>query len=452
MTHLAESDLQAFLAGRLEPARNRSIVRHLARGCAACTARLLAAVPEDMILPPRAACDLGDEYDAAIDRALKAVRPLATRWRKDCAQIDRGLSLIREHPEGETGLTWGQRQSIRGWKHVEVLLALSFDRRHRDPQDMLNLAECAQEVADRLEPPAYGAAFLLDLRARAWAELGNAYRVNERFARAEAAVEEARSLLEHGTGDRTIEARLDEIEASLRKDRRQLPEAHRLLDKVHRAWLALGDYHLAGRALVLKGVVFGVGSEPLQAARILHRAIELLDPSRDPHLFAAAHHDLLASLVEAGRFAEAGRILFKSDLRRLFADDPLSLLRLRWLDAKILAARGRSEDAERVFREVRASFIDSGLEYLAGVAGMDLAAVLLRQGKKAEARDLSWEIYAAFRRVDVDPQAVLAVKSFEAASRMEVATAPMAERVGSFLGLLQRSPGLRFDPALMVTG
>jgi len=452
MAHLAESDFEALFAGRLEPARTRAAVKHLAGGCAACLGRLLAAIPPDMMMPPRAAADQGDAYDAAIDRAWRAARPLVPRWKEDCAQIERGLALIRAHPDGETGLTWGQRQSIRGWKHVEVLLALSFEARHRDPADMLQLAECAQEVADRLPPPAYGAAFLLDLRARAWAELGNARRVNERFSRANAALEQARSLFEQGTGDRMVEARIDEIEASLRKALRQLDAAHGLLDRVHRAWLDLGDRHLAGRALVLKGLTLIIGSEPAAAARFLRQAVDMLDAGRDPQLLAAAYHDLLWALVEAGRFAEAGRVLFKHDLRRAFADDPLSVLRLRWVETKLLAARGRCADAEGVFREVRAGFVDRGLEYVAAMVGMDLAAVLLRQEKKDEARDLAWEMHQAFRRSEVDPQAVLAVRTFEAACRMKVATAPMAERVGGFLGQLQRSPGLRFDAASMVAG
>src|SRR5436305_5635991 len=354
MAHVAESDLAAFLAGRLEPEAVRRVVRHLVAGCAECRARLRAVVPAGMLMPERrAGSPAGEPYGAAIDRARRDTCRLATRLRKDREQIERALERIREHPEGFNGLTWGERQSVRGWKHVEVCLAVSFDLRHRDPRQMLSFAEAAQEVADRIAPPVYGAAFLLDLRARAWGELANALRVNERFDRAEAALKQARSLVEEGTGDSIIEARLDEIEASLRKDQRQLEKAYRLLDQAHRTWLKIGDRHLAGRVMVIKGLTLIVDGEPLQAARVLRQAVDLLDVGRDPELAAAAHHDLLFALVESGRFGEAGKLLFEGALRRLFAGAPLNLLRLRGLDATILVGRGRVADAERGFRDVR---------------------------------------------------------------------------------------------------
>jgi hypothetical protein len=63
----------------------------------------------------------------------------------------------------------------------KILLQLSFEMRHRDPVRMLGLAKHAQEVADRIETTPYGPGFLSDLRTRAWAELANALRVDERY-------------------------------------------------------------------------------------------------------------------------------------------------------------------------------------------------------------------------------------------------------------------------------
>jgi hypothetical protein len=54
-------------------------------------------------------------------------------------------------------------------------------------------------------------------------------RVNERYSEAESALLFARALREDGSGDPLLYARLKEVEGSLRKDQKRLPEAACLL-------------------------------------------------------------------------------------------------------------------------------------------------------------------------------------------------------------------------------
>ncbi len=108
---------------------------------------------------------------------------------------------------------------------MEALLRLSFEERYRDPQRMLLLALAARLAAEELDPEGLGAGLVADFQARAWAEIGNAYRVNEQFDLAEAALGRSQALLEDGTGDILLLARLADIKASLRIDQRWLGEA-----------------------------------------------------------------------------------------------------------------------------------------------------------------------------------------------------------------------------------
>ena len=140
-------------------------------------------------------------------------------------------------------------------------------------------------------------------------EVGNALRVNEDFAGAEAALKQARSLRDLGSGNPLVEIRIDDIEASLRKDQRRWEDAEALLAKVHRKYLRLGEHHLAGRALLKRGLNVTLSGRPLEAIRHLKHALTLLDPERDPQLLAAARHDLLLALTEAGKFREASELL-----------------------------------------------------------------------------------------------------------------------------------------------
>jgi tetratricopeptide (TPR) repeat protein len=393
-----------------------------------------------------------DVYGACIDRAVAAVRPLTADWEKERERKDRGIALVRK--KGWGNLTSSEQRALRGsWARVEILLELSFEMRYKNRQVMLELALSAQRAANRLQPTmVYPENMLFDLRARATAEVANAERVNERFLQAEDAVEKARSLLEQGTGDLMVQAYIDEVEASLLKDHRRLSEAEVLLDRAHRAYTRLGEHHLAGRVLLNIGSCRFYAGKPLEAVGLFRRAVSLLDASRDPQLLAAAQHNLLDALVDAGDLREASTLLLESGLRQTFADDPLNLLRIRWVEGKILAGRDRFKEAERVFTEVRDGFREQGLEFVAAVAGLDLAKLLLRQGKIGPLNELAAELVARARERKIHPEAVNALHGFDYVCRVKVVSVRNAELTQKFLHRLESRPGLRWEPELMFVG
>jgi predicted negative regulator of RcsB-dependent stress response len=448
MAHLSDSDVEGFLAGSLTGDDLRRVTRHLLSGCGDCRVRLQTAVPAEALWS-RSKAETDDVYDACIDRARKAVRKLEPRLKKDKERFQHGLDLLHERWFGE--LTWPERRSF--WDmHVEIFLELSFEERYRNPVKMVELARTAQQIADRPERARYGEALHMDLRARASAELGNAWRVNEFFDRAEACLETARSLAEQGTGDPLLAVRIDDFEASLRKAQRRFDEAVALLEQVYRAYLRLGERHLAGRALMSKGMTLELSGKPDEAIRSLQQALRLIDAERDPKLVATTQHSLLKTLVDCGKFQEASRLLLQSGLRQKFADDPLNLLRLRWVEAKILAGHGRLENAEEAFRTVYYGFHQRGLHYVAAVAGLDLAEVLLRQFKHSEAHALSVDLFNTFQERRIDIEAQRALMTFEVVCSIQAATPAIARRIGEFLDQRQHNPRLLFEPLRILYG
>jgi tetratricopeptide (TPR) repeat protein len=429
-------DLEGLFAEGLTPETRSRFVSHLISGCPSCTARL------QQTLDPSPTQE--DDYDAPWERAVAAIRPLAARVVDERERRDKGAARVQA--KGWSRLTRAEREVFRGrWAEVELLLDLSFKARFRSPELMLRLAKRADDAAGRL--PAgdpFPEALLFDLRARAAAELSNAERVNEHFLRSDEAVAKARLFLEQGTGDIMLRARVDDVEASLRRAQRRLEEAEALLGRAYRAYMRLGEHHLAGRILIKKGYSRRLADKPSEAAAILRRALSLLDPIRDPQPLASAHGTLIDCLVDAGRFREANETFLKSGLRKAFADDPLNLLRVDWIEGKILCGRKRFEDAARVLTRVRDDFRARGLEYVAAIAAVDLAKVYLQAGKLGDLHDLALELLHRSRDRRLHRPVQEALHCFELLCRHRVATVLYMQRVKSFLEEAQHRPSLTF--------
>ncbi|HEY2736875.1 MAG TPA: hypothetical protein VGK45_00635 [Thermoanaerobaculia bacterium] len=449
MDHLAEKDFEDFWQDLLEPVALRRAVRHLASGCETCRRLLIATAPR--VTPFWRLERFPEEaYDAPIDRALRSVRKLLPKIEQDRERRDRGLDLLRERG-GWGGITPAEHRSFQGlWPHIEILLQRSFDARYSNPKEMLDQAQTAQWVSKRLDGGRYGERLVFDLQARVWGELGNAYRVNEKYQEADSAFVTAHRHLDRGTGDLFLRAHLWDLESSLRRAQRRFGNAQELLDEARKAYQKLGERHLGARTLMRKGICLMLAEKRPEAAQALRQAYLQIDQTRDPELAATASHNLLNALVDAGQIGEAGRLLLESGLRQSFADDPLNLLRIRWVEAKILAGHGRLVDAERVFGDVRAGFCEHKLRYDAALAGVDLALVRIKQGKNVW--DLAWELYAESRLHGVHPQAIQAFHAFEILCRHKAVTVPRVERLRGFLARLQHDPRLTFDLELMVVG
>jgi hypothetical protein len=400
MKHLNPRQLAALAAGRLPPDQWRAAVRHLLSGCARCTTRLIGRVPEKLRREPEppAGGREREAYDAAFERAQAKLAEQEARWRKDQERLALGLSLLRENPQGYTGFSFHQVKSLRGWPLVEALLQRSYELRFTDREEMKWLAYNAVFAADNLRSEGYGISFVSDLRARAWAELGNACRLTLEFAAAEHAFVKARELLREGTGDLLLLARVAELEASFRTDEDKLTESGGLLSKVNQLYLGLGERHLAGRARLSESRTWTNKGETQRALALVQEGLQLLDREVEPLVSAVGQHHRLDILVDGGDPCLASKLLLRSGLRQAFAAEPIMLTRLRWLEGKLFFGLGDMSRAARVLSEAQAEFLGRGLSYLAAAVGLDLAPALLRQGRIGQVRQLAGDILEILRQ------------------------------------------------------
>jgi tetratricopeptide (TPR) repeat protein len=443
VTHLSDEDVVELHAGRLAPSAWRKAVRHLLRGCLVCVRKyaFAAGIPLDELqwpLPESA-------YDAPFKKARAAVRRAGRRHAKDRELYARNLDALRNRPGGMSSLSPREAYYMHGWGMAEAYLEESFALRYSDPKRMLSYAQTAADVADHTPLKESGPSVVLDLRARAWAEYGNALRLNDRLVEAEAAFAKALSWMEQGSGDLLLNARVLDLLASLRSHQRRLPEALQLLDTVHGLYEEIGDTQLAGRALVSKASNVLYDGRPQEAVGVLRQGLALLDPHLDPQLWNVARFNLIDALVDSREVREARRLLLESGLWQAFAEEPLSLLKLRWIEARIQAGLGRLPTAEQAFQEVREGFKLRDSHYEAALVGLDLADSWLRQGKAGQVHELAEEMYETFERLGIHSEATLALSFLEVSCRMGTVSLLIVEWVRSYLARAQHEPDRRFS-------
>lgn len=403
-SHLSEDEIGQLLTSRLARAGHDSAARHLLSGCGVCGRALLGQASSRQL---QRASEIGGGTAAlptVRDRALAVALRQEARERTEQEKLTRSLDLLRESPRSYDGPPF-RVGALHGRRLVETLLQRSFELRFRDSQTMRWLAYNALKAAESLRPEEHSQLVRSDLQARAWAELANAYRINDELAEAAAAFERARVLLRQGSGDLGLLARLASLEASFLVDRRRLTEAGELLDKIHRLHQRLGDPHLIGRTLISQGIGSRLRGEHRRSLERLREGLSLLDPDRDPDLLPVAQQNIIASLVSCGDYRQAAELFLKSGLRQSFSADPFNLLRMRWIEGTLMAGLDKLPRAGAVLRGVRADLLDLDQRYDAALVDHDLLPILLRQGRPGETRSLARESYETFRSLGIHQDA-----------------------------------------------
>lgn len=437
--HPSLDELQDFAQGLLPAERARRVVAHLLRGCIPCGAVLIpeveALLPED---PPVE--DPG--YDDAIERAFAAQRwhgPAAlkrrTKARQALALLEAGgIEELSEAPS-----------DLKGIVACEALMERSWDLRHEDPQQMLELASHATLVADHLSPKLYDPKKLADLRCRAWSALGNAYRVADNLQFAEWALERAAELCLLGSRDETLSVRLLELQASLYGAQRKFPMAFEVLDAVYAIHHRRGDHEAAGRSLIKKGLYTGYSNDPAGAVLLLAEGLGMIDSKRDPKLILSAVHNISWFLMESENFRKARRVMWENRWRYLQHGGKIDQVKLRWLQGRIEAGLGNLGIAVEALREAHQGLEKEELGYHAALSSLDLAGVLLRQGCEQEARTVVLKATEVFLSLDIEVEAIRAVLVLQRVFETGVQGWSLLDDATRFLRRIEYDPSLTFQ-------
>lgn len=443
--HPSREELAALNREILRPERERAVWRHLLTPCTRCLAAMPSAVRLLLGLESRhkerkvkeeAACD------AAIERAFKGALKYERDRQSQKAQVRRAVRVLED---GGVEAAMKLPQKMSDLTRMEAFLARAWSLRHEAPQSMVDLTWLAVQVSLKLDPTCYGSAKVSDFQARAHAELGNAYRVSDRLHEAGEFLGRARGFFERGTGDEVLEVRLLELEGSLAADCRQFGRASAILLKVLDFYNQHDAFHLCGRTLIKMGLYAGYAGDFDKGIRLLEQGLALVEGGPDPGLACAAAHNLILLLIDSGRFREAKKLRIVHSRHLAEAGGRVNEIKFRALEGRIDSGLGNYERAVGIFQEVRRSYEEVGRPYDAGLADLDLAAVLLLQGKSAEAKRVALEAAGIFISLQIQREAFQAVILLRSAFEEQAATLEMVEEVAGFLRRIEIDPALRFE-------
>jgi tetratricopeptide (TPR) repeat protein len=252
---------------------------------------------------------------------------------------------------------------------------------------MTELLEFAELATRRLSPEIQGRNRVADLRFRVWIELGNAHRISDRLDEAEEAFSRSLEYYPQSTQDRLLLARFLTLRASLHRSKRELAAAHQYHFQAYAIYRRHKQNHMAGRALLSMAITIGYDGKPERAIQYIERGLSMIDREKEPGLAVSALHGHLWFLVEAGRIEEARRILFLNRYQYLGAGS-ITLVKLKWLEAKIDIGLQKLDRAESALREVVKTFTENDLLYDGALASLDLAETVLQCDRAQEAHSL----------------------------------------------------------------
>lgn len=356
----------------------------------------------------------------------------ADRWRAG-QQWER----LKDLSEGEALGAVDVLEELQTWAVCERVCEESVLAASRDLKRAATLARIAQEIADRIRGPKE---WHNRVRGYAAAHGANVLRVVGQLKSADAALEQAKRLWHAGSDPEDVldPGRLLSLEGSLLRDQRRFEEALICLDEA----AAVGRSR--ERSLVKKAFTLEVMGEYGRAVETLLHVEFLVRGKVDPRLLYMLRFNLAVNYCHLGRFGEAEELVQQVRDLAMERGDRNEVTRVIWLEGRIAAGLGRTEEARRLLATARQRFVADGMSYDAALALLEEAVMALDEGRSLDFRGLAQDLAKVFHDNGVHREALAALGLFQEAIERETATVELARGFLQYLYRARYDQGLRF--------
>ena len=386
--HLSAELFRRFLDHDVTPAEGRAVVRHLVSQCPECLGLVGRIVAEGGYWFGKEVADGLAESDRVLasfedtaEFTLRAPRVVAFERLRGWAHWS-ALDPLLPNERLPAILS---RKDWHHWGLFRALLDAATWYGARDPQEAVDIAQLALDIADLLNPEAVGGeAAAKDMRATAYSVLADCRRMASDLEGARQAIAEAWRWNEEGEGDPLDKAEIYYADAAYAATIGEFETAVTILKKALALYRAADDAHLQGRTLIRMGETLGYVN-PEKALAYIERGLERMNPVREPRLALLAQHALAEFLTAAGRPREALAILNRArPLYQQFPDE-WAQLRFHWLQGRVAHGLGSFAEAAAILWQVREELFprDQQRDFL--MISIDLAEAHVRAGEMATA-------------------------------------------------------------------
>ncbi len=440
--HITLEMWHAFAEGRRNPRDLAHLTcAHLCELCPTCRAAF-AAFQRETEEASYAASHPAESYPVAIERATADIearmREIASEREEAAAKLERLLALPEER---RLSAVAEEPAEFCGVALAQALIEESWSKMPGVPLEALSLAELTGAVLCNCA----WSPIVVELYGRATAHMANALRATGQLCTASRLFHSARFLLRYeGGGDRLVLAEMDYLEGILLRACRRFEDAQILLARSVHGYRAEGQVALAARSLLDLGILHQERQDGQGAAEAAGEALRILDPEAEPRLCFIARHNRAHGLCAQGEYQEARRLLAENEKFARRYGDPLSLLRIAWVEGKIARGLGEVEAAEGCFLAARHGFLSHAIAYDAALVSLELALLYLQEGRTAEVRSLASEMVAVFEQQEVHREASAAVQLFRQAVEQEQLSVALVERMTTYLTQSRHDPSLSF--------
>jgi tetratricopeptide (TPR) repeat protein len=317
-------------------------------------------------------------------------------------EAERLIEALEAGPRSRMLMQLKNLESYASEPLARVLIERAVVCRRAHHQGSFEYADAAAAVARRLEGRRYAA-----VRARAQAELANAWRNLNRFEQAAKALAAAeRELKAPEAEDEYAHVML--IKAGLVRDLGHYDEAANYAREAEIEFGYLDDFRNETTALILQGQIYTLAKRFESAQKVLNEAVARMRPDPwDPRLLVAAYGNTVFNAVEWGAAQEspADRIRYLTIALVMLADarpvidehgSVRDQINARWASARVLGYLGQYDAAAAKYREIVGELESLDEPITSAFAILELCGVLSRSGELAEARDLACEAAQRF--------------------------------------------------------
>jgi tetratricopeptide (TPR) repeat protein len=330
-------------------------------------------------------------------------------------------------------------EDYQGWALAQRCCEEAVKEASRDLASAAGWARLALAVAWRVRGPQ---GWRSRVRAYAMAHWMNILRVRGKLEAAEACLARwAKPLWEEGSDPYGLldPGRLLDLEGSLRRAQRRFGEALALFERAEAV-----SHHL-GRVLIKKGSTYEVMGDYGRALAVFLEAGPGVEAQGDPRLLYMQRFNVAVVSTHLGSHDQAEELVRQVRSLAEGLGDRVFLIRVTWLEGRILAGLGRRDGALRLLAEARQRFEQEEMTFDVALCLLEEAGLLLAAGRTREVKALTLELTGVFQSKGVHREAREALRLFQQAVETDAATAELARSLLAYLFLARHDEGKRFE-------